>query len=50
MIQIKLSEAERKALILKIVRYMNINPAYRAHVEKTLLERTYRRFNNESQA
>ncbi|SCY27718.1 hypothetical protein SAMN02927903_01096 [Flavobacterium caeni] len=50
MTQIKLSEAERKALILKIIRYMNVNPAYREHVEKTLLKRTYHRFSNESQA
>ena len=49
MTQIKLSVAERKTLVLKILRYMDINPAYREHVHKQLLERAYRRFSNESQ-
>ncbi len=49
MTQIKLSVAERKALVLKILRYMDINPAYRAHVESKIMENAYRRYSNESQ-
>lgn len=49
LVPLKSSATERKALILKILRFEETNSEYRKHVENRLREFTYRRWSNDSQ-